>query len=138
MLGGGEAVIETDHGRNQATAGDFVLRGGAGGGRIGEAHVCETCETNGFCDGGLADVLVNRVVGDEDGGGCGGAACHDGRCRSCALGVEKLIVINGVGQERGAGYGAVERRCLRLAERRSEVGFILLRALDGLRQSDRR
>ena len=67
LVRGSAAKVESDDGLNEAAPCDLEFRLSTRGVGIGEAHGSELSEAEGFGDGTLTVVLVDRVVGDEHG-----------------------------------------------------------------------
>ena len=103
-LARGGTVVEVDDGEDEAAAGDFEFCLGFKRVGVSESDGAGLGEAYGFVDEALAVVLVDGVVGDEDGEGlrdallielaAGGA---EGGVRVVGLGEEVLVVEGGAG-----------------------------------------
>ena len=137
VVGRNSSVVEAGDGGDQAAAGDFQFRGGHRGGCVGATQTRHLSHSDGLVHHALADILVNRIIGDEAGGGlrCSALAC---RCqRPVGLGVKVLVVIDDARQQGRTGDGPVEGGRPAAGYGRGVRRLTGLGAMDGFFERDR-
>ena len=140
-IGGRRCVEETGYARNQAAPSNFHIRRGDGERRGGAADRVELLRADNLIHLPLAEVLVSLVVGDKAHrstaarAGVGRTYLVSGRA-VVGLGVEVLVVVRDVWQQRGAGDGAIERSVAAGGNGSGECGLVRAGTGDGLVQGN--